>query len=170
MTAPKTWTFTTVPPPPSGTPVSLFPSGSTPAVPAWDDSDPVTVGVKFSSAVDGTVTKIKFYAGPGNTGPQTVSLWSSSGDQLGTGTSSASGTGWRTVTLTSPVAITAGETYTAAYRAPAGHYAVTSGSLSEPYTAGPLTVAAGGGTYRYPTGLPTGSSNANFWVDVVVIV
>ena len=54
---------------------------STPAVPAWNDNDPVTVGVRFSSADDGTVTAIKFYAGPGNTGPQTVSLWSSSGDQ-----------------------------------------------------------------------------------------
>ena len=170
MTTPKSWTFTTVAAPPSGTPVSVFPAGSTPAVPAWDDSDPVTVGVKFSSAVDGTVTAIKFYAGPGNTGPHTVSLWSSSGDELGTGTSSASGSGWRTVTLTSPVEITAGETYTAAYRAPTGHYAVTSGSFSEPYNSGPLTVPAGGGTYRYPTGFPTASSNANYWVDVVVII
>ena len=170
MTSPETWTFSTVAPPPSGTPVSLFAAGSTPAVPASDDSDPVTVGVKFSSAVDGTVTAIKFYAGPGNTGPHTVSLWSSSGDQLGTGTSSASGTGWRTVTLTSPVEITAGETYTAAYRAPVGHYAVTSGSFSEPYNSGHLTVPAGGGTYRYPTGFPTASSNANYWVDVVVII
>ena len=40
MPAPKTWTFTTVDPPPTGTPVSLFNAGSTPAVPAWNDMDP----------------------------------------------------------------------------------------------------------------------------------
>jgi N,N-dimethylformamidase beta subunit-like, C-terminal/Domain of unknown function (DUF4082)/Bacterial Ig-like domain/Bacterial Ig domain len=170
MSEPKTWTFTTVPPPPSGTPVSLFAAGSTPAVPAWDDSDPVTVGVRFSSTSNGTITAIKFYAGPGNTGSQTVALWSSAGDQLAYGTASGSSTGWRTVTLSSPVQITAGETYTASYRAPAGHYSVTSGSFSEPYTNGPLTVPAGGGTYRYTNGFPSATSNINFWVDVVVIV
>jgi hypothetical protein len=170
MTSPKTWTFTTVSPPPSGTPVTLFPADATPAVTAWDDSDPVTVGVRFSSAVDGTVSAIKFYAGPGNTGPQTVALWSSSGNQLGTGTSSASGTGWRTVTLSSPVPINAGDTYTATYHAPAGHYAVTGGSFSDSYTRGQLTVPAGGGTYRYPDGFPSASTNTNFWVDVVVVI
>ena len=170
MTSPETWTFSTVDPPPSGTPVSLFATGSTPAVPAWDDNGPVTLGVRFSSANNGSVTAIKFYAGPGNTGPHTVALWSSSGDQLATRTASGGGTGWRTVTLASPVQITAGDVYTVSYHAPAGHYAVTSGSFSEPYTNGPLTVPAGGGTYRYPNGFPSATSNANFWVDVVVII
>jgi Domain of unknown function (DUF4082)/Bacterial Ig-like domain/Bacterial Ig domain len=170
MTSPKTWTFSTVPPPPSGTQVSLFAAGSTPAVPAWNDNGPVTVGVRFSSNEDGTVTAIKFYAGTGNTGTQTVALWSSSGNKLGEGTASGSGTGWRTITLNSPVAINAGQTYTASYYAPNGHYAVTSGSFSSPYTNGPLTVPAGGGTYRYPDGFPSASSNANYWVDVVVII
>jgi hypothetical protein len=170
MTSPKSWTFTTVPPSNGGTPFSLFTAESTPAIPAYNDSSAVTVGVRFSSDVDGTVTAIKFYAGPGNTGSQTVTLWSSSGSQLGTGTSSASGTGWRTVALTSPVKITAGTTYTASYRAPAGHYAVTSGAFSSSYSRGPLKVAAGGGTYRYPDGFPSASTNTNYWVDVVVIV
>jgi methionine-rich copper-binding protein CopC len=170
MASPKTWTFTTVPPANGGTPFSLFPASSTPDVPAWNDSDPVTVGVRFSSSANGTVTAIKFYAGSGNTGPQTVTLWSSNGDQLGTGTSTASSTGWRTVNLTTPVQITAGDTYTASYRAPAGHYSVTSGGFNDSYSRGPLTVPAGGGTYRYSEGFPSASSNTNFWVDVVVII
>jgi len=170
MSAPKTWTFSTVPPPPSGTPASLFNAGSTPDVPAWNDNGPVTVGVRFSSDKDGTVTAIKFYAGEGNTGTQTVALWASDGTKLGSGTASGSGTGWRKVTLTSPVTIHADQTYTASYYAPNGHYAVTSGSFNGPYTSGHLTVPAGGGVYRYPDGFPSASSNANFWVDVVVII
>jgi len=126
--------------------------------------------VRFSSSVDATVTAIKFYAGPGNAGPQTVTLWSSSGNELGTGTSSASGTGWRTVQLTSPVEITAGDMYTASYRAPAGHYAVTAGGFNNSYSRGPLTVPADGGTYRYSDGFPSASSNTNYWVDVVVVI
>jgi hypothetical protein len=170
MTTPKTWTFSTVPPPPSGTPVSLFAADSTPAVPAWNDNGSVTVGVRFSSDKDGTVTAIKFYAGEGNTGTHTVALWSSDGNKLGEGTESGSGTGWRKVTLTSPVTIQAGQTYTASYYAPNGHYAVTSGGFSSQYTNGHLTVPAGGGAYRYPDGFPSASSNANFWVDVVVVI
>jgi hypothetical protein len=170
MSAPKTWTFSTVAPPPSGTSNSLFAADSTPDVPAWNDNGPVTVGVRFSSDSDGTVTAIKFYAGPGNTGTQIVALWSSDGTKLGSGTASGSGTGWRKVTLTSPVAIKAGQTYTASYYAPNGHYAVTSGSFSSSYTNGPLKVPAGGSTYRYADAFPSASSNANYWVDVVVII
>jgi Domain of unknown function (DUF4082) len=68
------------------------------------------------------------------------------------------------------VTISAGQTYTASYYAPNGHYSVTSGSFGAPYTNGPLRVPAGGGTYRYPEGFPSASSNANYWVDVVVII
>ena len=170
MAAPKTWTFTTVPPPPSGAAYRLFANNSTPAVPAWDDPDAVSVGMRFSSSADGTLTAIKFYAGPGNSGPHVVTLWSSDGTALGTGTSNSSETGWRTVTLTTPVPITAGETYTASYRAPSGRYAVTPGSFAEPYVNGPLSVPAGGAVYRYSNGFPSASSNANYWVDVVVVI
>ncbi len=126
--------------------------------------------MRFSSTANGSVTAIKFYAGPGNNGPQAVALWSADGTQLATATSTSSETGWRTVTLTSPVPITAGETYTASYHAPSGRYAVTPGSFAEPYVNGPLAVPAGGGVYRYPNGFPTGTSNANYWVDVVVVI
>ena len=130
----------------------------------------MTVGVRFSSVKAGTVTAIKFYAGEGNTGTQTVALWNSSGTSLGTGTSNSSATGWRTVKLTTPVQIVAGQTYTASYYAPNGHYSVTSGAFSSAVTAGPLTVPASGATYRYPSGFPSASSTANYWVDVVVVV
>ena len=108
--------------------------------------------------------------GPATPAPQTVALWSSSGDQLGDRNLLGQRDGLADSDTGLAGTITAGQTYTASYRAPAGHYAVTSGSFSEPYTNGPLTVPAGGGTYRYPNGFPSASSNANYWVDVVVII
>jgi hypothetical protein len=170
MTAPKTWTFTTTGAPPSGQPYSLFAANATPDTPAWNDNGPVTLGVRFSSASDGSVTAIRFYAGAGNTGGQTVSLWAPDGTELATGTYTGSTVGWRTVTLATPVAITAGTVYTASYYAPTGHYAVTSGTYSASYVAGPLTVPSGGGTYRYPSGFPSATSSADYGVDVIVVI
>ncbi len=170
MAAPKTWSFTTRTAAPVGQQVSLFSSTDVPATAAWDDPDPVTVGVRFSSAKDGTVTAIRFYAGPGNTGGQTVNLWDAGGTSLASATASGSSVGWRTVTLDEPVPITAGQTYTASYRAPTGHYSVTANAFAQPVTKGPLTVPAGGGTYRYTSGPPTATANTNYWVDVIVTV
>ncbi len=170
MTSPKTWGFTTIAGPPVGDPVSLFAPTAVPANPAWNDNGPVTVGVRFSSNKAGTITAIKFYAGPGNTGTQTVTLWNTDGTSLGTGTSNSSSTGWRTVNLTTPVAITANKVYTASYYAPNGHYSVNGGAFASAFTSGPLTVPASGATYRYPSGFPSASSTANYWVDVVLVV
>ncbi|MBA8792710.1 methionine-rich copper-binding protein CopC [Friedmanniella endophytica] len=170
MASPKTWTFTTTGPPPTGTPYSLFASTATPDVPAYGDNGPVLTGVRFSSSQAGSVTAIKFYAGSGNTGGQTVYLWDNSGNQLATGTASGSGVGWRTVTLGTPVAIKANTTYVVGYYGPTGHYSVTSGAFTNGYTAGPLSVPPNGATYRYPNGYPTATSNTNYWVDVVVVI
>ncbi|MFT4165254.1 MAG: DUF4082 domain-containing protein [Microlunatus sp.] len=170
MTSPKTWDFTTKAAAPSGQEVSLFTTSDTPAVPAWDDSDAVTVGVKFSSSVAGQVTGVRFYAGTGNTGGQTVNLWNAAGDSLATGTASGSGVGWRTVEFDEPVSITAGQTYTVSYLASTGHYSVTSGAFSDEYTKGPLTVPTGGAVYKYGAGFPASGTSANYWVDVILVV
>jgi hypothetical protein len=78
-------------------PVStLFATNAVPTVPAVNDASAVEVGVRFKSAVNGTVTGLRFYQGPGNTGTHTGSLWTSSGTQLATLTFEDSpGTGWR---------------------------------------------------------------------------
>ncbi len=170
MASPKVWKFTTKSPPPTGTEHTLFAPDATPGVPSWDDNDAVAVGVKFSSSANGTVTAVKFYSGQGNTGTRTVTLWSSSGTQLGTGTSTSTEEGWRTVTLADPVQITAGQTYIASYWAPNGHYAATGGTFADPFANGPLSVPSGGAVYGYTNGFPSSTSNTNYWVDVVVVI
>ena len=74
------------------------------------------------------------------------------------------------VELDTPVSISANTTYVASYLASAGRYAVTSGQFSDGYTNGQLSVPAAGAGYRYPSGFPAAASNANYWVDVVLVI
>jgi len=149
---------------------------STSAVPATVDSgDPqgVEVGVKFSSSTDGYITGVRFYKAVGNTGVHTGSLWSASGQLLATGTFvNETASGWQTLVFASPVAISAGATYTASYHTNVGHFSVTRGGLTSAVTSGPLTVVANGGMYLYGAGgFPSQTyGGSNYWVDVLLSV
>ena len=74
----------------------------------------------------GSVTAVRYYASSVNTG-RTVKLWAPDGSQVGTATTTQTGTGWRTATFSTPVAIAAGTTYTASYYAPVGRWATSTG-------------------------------------------
>jgi len=176
MTDPTTWSFTTDTAPPAYTcPCSLFGAGT----PAASSNDPnsVELGTRFTSAVNSTVTGIRFYKSGANTGTHTGSLWSSNGTRLATGTfSGESASGWQTMTFTAPVAVTAGTTYVASYHAPNGNYSYTTGYFTYPHRTYPLTApestsSQGNGTYGYgsTTTFPgDGSNGTNYWVDVVL--
>ena len=73
MQSGATWSFTTAQPPgvPGVCPCSLFDDSTQPTL--LEDSDPkaVTLGVRFSPTVAGSVTAVRFYKGPGNTGSHT---------------------------------------------------------------------------------------------------
>lgn len=170
MAAPVTWTFGTVAAPAAGTQYGLYPVDAVPATASWNDSGPVTVGVRFTTAQAGSVTAVRFYVGAGNTGPWTVDLWDSSGQRLGGGSATGAGTGWRTVLLDASVPIQPGVEYRASYRGASGRYAVTSGGLSAARTVGPLTTPTNGGVFTYPAGAPTRTTGTDFGVDVVVAV
>ena len=136
------------------------------------DGAPVEVGTAFTPSRDGTIKSIRFYRGPGNDGPHTGSLWSSTGTRLATVAFAASSSyGWQTANLATPLAVEAGQTYVVSYYAPTGHYALTNAFFSQPWTAGDLTApATGNGRYVYGTGggFPANSWNsANYFVDVV---
>jgi hypothetical protein len=175
--AEATWTFTTdeAPAPPGSCPCTLFTTDDLPAVAAANDPSAVELGMKFTADVDGTVTGVRFYKGPGNTGVHVGNLWSSAGVNLGSVTFSAeSTTGWQQANFASPVAITAGETYVVSYHAPSGHYSVTGGQFTSDIVRGPLRglasdASGGNGVYLYgPGGFPTGTYlSGNYWVDVV---
>ncbi len=173
MAGSDSWSFTTAQPtPPAGQcPCSVWPDASEPVLADSPDTSSVNLGVQFTPNVNGTITGIRFYKGPGNTGTHVGSLWDSSGDLLGQVTfTNESVAGWQQANFSTPIAVTAGTTYTASYLAPGGGYAADAGALASAVTNGPLTVPASGGVYAYGTSskIPDSTFNqTNYWVDVV---
>jgi len=154
---------------------SLFSPTSSPAIAAVNDPSPVELGLKFQATTDGEITGLRFYKGPGNSGPHVADLWSSTGTLLATATfSNETANGWQQVNFASPVAITAGTTYVASYHTN-GDYAADPNLFASAQTNGLLTAPAssssgGNGVYAYgDAGLfPTSSFNStSYGVDVL---
>ena len=166
----QSWAFRTTGP--AGTDTFTLLGNETPTVPAASESSPVELGMAFTPSSNGSVTAIRFFKGPGNTGSHTGSLWSSSGTRLATVTfANETASGWQTAQLTTPVQLTAGTDYVVSYLAPVGRYSYTAGYFTSPKTSGPLTAGTTeNGRYRYGSGggFPSFSWNAsNYFVDVV---
>ena len=176
LAADQTWSFTTEAQPCASTPCSAWSSSTTPGTPLENDPNAVELGVKFKVDLNGYITGIRFYQA--NSGTYPATLWSLGGQQLATGTVTATGSGWKQVTFSAPVAITANTVYVASYHAPNGNYAAT--NSPEFSTAGvdngPVhllknndPVGGANGVYKYgSSGFPTETyQSSNYWVDVV---
>ncbi len=158
-------------------PASVWDSTVTPAILAAEDSNAVQLGVKFRASIDGAVTGVRFYKGPGNTGTHVGKLWSASGSQLASAVfTNETETGWQQVSFDTPVPITAGTVYVASYHAPNGHYSADIAYFRDSgVDQGPLYLLrdgenGGNGVYAYGTAstYPSASFNsANYWVDIV---
>jgi predicted phage tail protein len=148
---------------------------SVPTTAEATDSSSVILGVKFGSTVAGKVRGIRFYKAPGNVGPHSVGLWTSSGSLLASATATnETASGWQEVSFPAPVSIAANTMYVAAYLAPKGHYSSTSQAFSAAITNPPLVALANGtsvnGLYSYRSTLsfPVSSYQAtSYWVDVM---
>ncbi|KQR12190.1 DUF4082 domain-containing protein [Cellulomonas sp. Leaf334] len=172
ITGPSTWSFTTAAPPqvPGGRTVSFYDDSAVPATLQDPDTDAVTLGTRFASSVDGTVTGVRFYKGPNNTGTHVGQLWAVGGSQpLAQATfGSESTSGWQTVLFATPVRITKDTEYIVAYRAPVGRYSSTAGAFSGTgLQRAPLRTEPMSGAYTYATGYPGSSSTTSYLVDVV---
>jgi VCBS repeat-containing protein len=166
---------TTTAPPPSG---SLFSASNTPAQTNLNDGQPLEVGLKFTASTAGQITALKFYRSPGDTGPDLLDLWTATGTKLASVTfSNTAASGWQTVTLTTPVSISANTTYIASYHT-TGAYVVTNNFFTSAVTSGSLTApssasSGGNGVYSYggtnTAGIfPANTFGAsNYWADVV---
>ncbi|NVM94382.1 DUF4082 domain-containing protein [Arthrobacter wenxiniae] len=170
LTAGNSWTFKTVLPDTTvgNCPCSLYQDSSTPTVLSIADGTPLSLGVRFSPATNGTISGVKFYKGPGNVGTHTGSLYKTDGTQLATVTfTNESTTGWQTATFSTPVAVTAGTEYIAGYTNTTGTYSATPGAYGGDTDIGPLHVPAGDGMYSYTSNFPSNSSAASYLVDVI---
>jgi hypothetical protein len=163
---------------PRACPCTIWDTAATPSTPADTDTAAVEVGAKFRSEAAGSVTGVRFYKGPGNTGTHVGHLWTAAGALLATVTfSGESASGWQQATFASPVPISAGTTYVISYFAPNGHYAADAGYFAVAgHDSAPLHALASGvdglnGVYRYGasgSGVPNSSwQSANYWVDLL---
>lgn len=174
MAAPYVWSFTTVPPPGS-CPCTVFDPAALPSTVTAQDGSSVELGMKFRSDVAGTVTAVRFYKGPQNTGTHVGKLWTSGGQLLGSVTfTNESASGWQRATFATPINISAGTVYVVSYLAPNGYYSADGAFFARgPADRGKLHGLTDGdtgpnGVYLYGAGgFPNNSWNAtNYWVDV----
>jgi hypothetical protein len=138
------------------------------------DTGSVELGIMFQTAAAGTVTGIRFYKNPWNTGTHYGNIWNTAGTLLGSATfTSETAFGWQLAKLASPVTLTPGTTYIVSYHSVAGNYSADIAYFATPRISGPLNapVAGGHSVYAYGTGnsvFPVNSGGLdNYWVDVV---
>ncbi|WP_133411776.1 DUF4082 domain-containing protein [Agromyces badenianii] len=155
-------------------PYSAFGSEAPKRVDAGDPS-PVELGLRFVPTTDGFVQGVRFFKSEANTGTHTGSLWGPDGAQLATGTfANETSSGWQTLTFDTPVPLDAGQTYTASYWAPNGHYAADDHAFSAgPLDRDPLFLPGGfgnpvAGVYGVQGTRPISTwGDTNYFVDVV---
>jgi hypothetical protein len=177
LAADVNWNFTTAADLGSACPCAAWSATSTPTLTAASDPNPVELGVRFRTDVDGFVTGVRFYKGTGNTGTHTGSVWTTGGTRLATATfSGESATGWQQVNFATPVAVTANTVYVASYFAPNGRYAADLRYFANTGVDAPPVhllrdgVSGANGLYAYASSSTFPNAiyqSTNYWVDVV---
>ncbi|HEX7286052.1 MAG TPA: MBG domain-containing protein [Candidatus Angelobacter sp.] len=159
--------------------LSLWPPTAAPNLADGGPDSPVNLGVRFHSDIAGTITGIRFYKSPGNTGPHFGYLWTASGTLLASVafTNETAG-GWQHADFAAPVAIMANTDYVAAYFCPSGHYSADPNYFSAAHDAAPLHAPGGTDTApngRFAYGAPglfpdRAHTDTNYWVDLALVV
>jgi hypothetical protein len=163
---------------PQQCPCTVWPATAVPTTVNSGDGSAVELGVKIRTSTAGSITGVRFYKSPNNTGTHTGSLWSASGQRLASGTfTNETASGWQQLNFATPVPVKANTTYVASYFAPNGGYSYDGGYFSgKPAGLAPLTALqsgtdGGNGVYHYgPSGgFPSSASDgSNYWVDAVL--
>jgi Domain of unknown function (DUF4082)/Bacterial Ig-like domain/Bacterial Ig domain len=170
LSAGGSWSFTTVQPPAMAgvCPCGVFTDETVPVVLEAYDRSALSVGMHFTSADPGTITGMRFYKSPNNTGTHVGTLWTGTGTQLATVTfTNESTSGWQSAAFSTPVTLTPGSDYVVSYRSTTGIYPASPGVFSGGgVTRGSLTAGNGAGAYTYGAGFPSSTSSSSYLVDV----
>jgi len=164
-----------------GTNYTIFQSVTPPSsatINIGDGTAPLEVGMKFKSSVNGYISGLRFYKGTGSSGVHIGNLWSLAGINLASATfSGESASGWQTVTLSTPVAITANTIYVVSYYSQHGDYVKSDPYFTTDIVNGPLTAlgwtsSQPNGVYSYSSTSAFPNNNAyigssNYWADVI---
>jgi len=122
-----------------------------------------TVGTQFSSNQNGYITDLGFFRASGETGSNTLRLWTDSGFQLASATTFCNGSGWCWASIWPQVAISAGTLYRVSVTVNSYH-AKTPCGIGSGITNQAL--AAYQGFWIAGDTFPTTGSCSNFFVDV----
>lgn len=157
----------------AASPEALWSTSATPATITDADTGSVELGTKFTAAVSGQVVGVRFYKGPKNLGTHTVNLWSSAGALLRSHTvAGESASGWQTQLFGTAQPVAAGQSFTASYLAPKGHYSDNTGYFTAPLVSGDLTAPTNAGVYTYGSTdkFPVSVYQAsNYWVTPLFV-
>lgn len=128
------------------------------------------LGVKFRVSRAATLNAVRFYKDPWETAGHTARLWSSDGSLIATvAFGTESGQGWQRVALSTPVALTAGQTYVLSVGVNSKFGMSANSPLGAGVTDGPLASVVDGanGVYADAAGtFPTQTwGNSNYFVD-----
>jgi hypothetical protein len=151
---------------------SLFDETLTPAtLNATDGGGDYELGMEFQSARNGTISAIRYYKAPSETGTHVGRIWSASGQLLAQVTfTNETASGWQEQALSTPLSIQANTTYVVSVNVNS-HYAITTGGLATSLTNGDITAVADGSNGVFnttPGGFPTQSwNNSNYYRDIV---
>ena len=140
----------------------------------YNERNPVTIGTKFSSEVNGSITGIGFYKNLENTGRHIGLLYSATGALLAQAPfEREAASGWQQVDFSPPPMITANTTYVVALFTTTG-FAHTSQALTADVYRPPLRIpatAAAGGNGVFAIGAAPQfpyqpSASEKYWLDV----
>lgn len=146
-----------------------------------NDGQPLVVGMKFQVYVDGSVTGIRFYKSPNDSGDHVGSLWTLDGQRLAMADfQEKPEAGWQDVLFGEPVQVKPGEVYVASYLSKNGTYSGTAAYFTAARSRYPIVAVANdslqlNGTYDYspadtsifPRSAYSATNAANYWVDVL---
>lgn len=158
----------------------------------FDETVSVELGVKIKPSANGYIHSIRFYKPITSTeSTHTVNLWDSTGNNMGTATTSnETEFGWQEATFSSPIAVSDGQLLIASYFTNDGIYVATNqttgNGLGSNISNGYLTAHAVGSTENAATGSgnnngvfrtnsagypSSGSSNGSYyWIDAVFAI
>lgn len=130
-----------------------------------DTSPGQEVGTRFYTTQEGCVTGLRFWRAPGETGTNTLRLWTYMGVQLGRG-SVSSGSGWQYVYFSGFACLDTESYYIVSVNTNTRQAWTPNAFGGRKIINGPLV--ADGGYYGQPKGtMPANPSSSNFFVDVV---
>jgi hypothetical protein len=156
----------------TGTPAETLFTAQAPAVPNNTDGASINyeLGTVFTSAVAGNVTAIRFWKANSETGTHTGSIWSTSGQLLGSVTfTNETSSGWQQQSLASPLPIVAGTQYVVSVNTGGSYYVVTGAGLVSQISNQHLSgVVGNNGLFGSPGQFPNNTYNHNnYFRDVL---